>query len=224
MGNFEQLRQISLFTDLDDDAVRALADRAHMKTFAAGERIISQSDNIQAFFIVQSGRVKIFRSTPEGREQILYLVEKGQPFCFCTAFADRPYPVNVTALEKSLVAKIPAPDMEDLARREPLLLLKIMQTLAGRLLDAMNLVESLALHGTRERVASFLLHAESCFSPKPGDSFTLPVSHRELAKIVGTSPETLSRIIQKFNREQTISASGKTIQILDRNGLSLADS
>ena len=181
--------------------------------------IVSQSDKIQAFFIVMSGHVKIFRSNEDGKEQILYLVQEGQPFCFCTAFTDKPYPVNVTALEKSLVATIPASDMEDLARMEPLLLLKIMQTLAGRLLEAMNMVESLALRGTQERIAHFLMHAETCAASAPGASFRLPISHREMAKIVGTTPETLSRFIQKLKRNRIIEVSGKTIRILDRNAL-----
>jgi len=219
MNAYKLLRQIPLFTDLDDDALHALADRARIRVFKTNERIVSRSEDIQAFFIVLSGRVKIFRSNAEGKEQILYLVEKGQPFCFCTAFTDRPYPVNVDALDESVVADIPACDMEDIARNEPMLLLKIMQTLAGRLLEAMNLVESLALRGTQERIAHFLLDAEACSKKKIGDSFTLHVTHREIAKIIGTTPETLSRIVQKFVRNKLITASGKTIQILNRDEL-----
>lgn len=219
MNTHEHLRGIPLFADLDDDALGALAKRARTRVYQASERIISQSDDRQAFFIVLSGRVKIFRSTAEGKEQILYLVEEGQPFCFCTAFTDRPYPVNVTALEESLVADIPAADMEDLARREPLLLLKIMQTLSARLLESMNMVESLALLGTQERIACYLLHAEAGSQSEPGQPFNLPISHRELAKIVGTTPETLSRTIQKFKRENLLEASGKTVRILDREAL-----
>lgn len=219
MNAYEMLRQIPLLANLDDDAVQALADRARMRIYGSGERIVSQSDAIQAFFIVLSGHVKIFRSNEDGKEQILYLVQEGQPFCFCTAFTDKPYPVNVTALEESRVAAIPAADMEDLARREPLLLLKILQTLAGRLLETMNMVESLALRDTQERIAHFLMHAETCSASRPGEAFRLPVSHRELAKIVGTTPETLSRVIQKFKRNKKIEANGKTIRILDRDAL-----
>ena len=117
------------------------------------------------------------------------------------------------------MADIPAEAMEDLARKEPMLMLKIMQTLASRLLEAMNMVESLALHGTRQRIASFLLHAESCSTSDPGEPFTLPIQHRELAKILGVTPETLSRFIQKFNRNKQIESSGKMVRILDHRGL-----
>jgi CRP/FNR family transcriptional regulator len=219
MDAYKLLRQIPLFTDLDDDALRALSDRARVRQFQANERIVSRADEMQAFFIVISGRIKIFRSNTDGREQILYLVEEGQPFCFCTAFTDKSYPVNVDALDESWVADIPASDMEDLAHKEPMLLLKIMQILAGRLLETMNLVESLSLRGTQERVAHFLLDAEACSPKKKGAPFTLPVIHKEIAKIIGTTPETLSRIIQKFVRNKLIAASGKTIQIIDRKGL-----
>ena len=213
------LHRIPLFADLDRDAVQALASRARITEYKAGARIVSQAEKIQAFYIILSGQVKIFRSNPEGKEQNLYLIKEGQPFCFCTAFTDKPYPVSVTALEPSCVADVPASAMEDLARKEPLLLLKIMQTLASRLLETMNMVESLALHGTRERIASFLLHAESCSTSGPGEPFTLPIQHRELAKILGVTPETLSRTIQKFNRNKQIESSGKTVRILDRQGL-----
>ncbi|MBG0789795.1 MAG: Crp/Fnr family transcriptional regulator [Desulfovibrionaceae bacterium] len=223
MDNVRLLRRVPLFSGLDEDAVQALADRARIAEYKAGERIVSQSEKIQAFYIILSGRVKIFRSNSEGKEQTLYLIEEGQPFCFCTAFTDQPYPVSVTALEPSCVADIPASAMEDLARREPLLLLKIMQVLASRLLEAMNMVESLALQDTRQRIAAFLLHAESCAPSRPGEPFTLPIHHRELAKILGVTPETLSRTIQKFNREKQIESSGKTIRILDREALAGTD-
>ncbi|AMK12554.1 MAG: Crp/Fnr family transcriptional regulator [Pseudodesulfovibrio sp.] len=223
MSTYENLRRIPLFTGLNDQALQALADRARMSEYGAEERIVSQSDDVQAFFIVLSGRVKISRSSPRGKEQILYLVEEGQPFCFCTAFTDRPYPVDVTALEPSLVAMIPARDMEDLARNAPGLMLKIVQILSGRLLEAMNLVEALALQGTQERIAGFLLHAESCFADEPGTAFSLPISHREMAKIVGTTSETLSRVIQKLKRRNLIEASGRVIRVVDHAELSDAD-
>lgn len=223
MSNFEYLRRIPLFASLDETALQALAERARIGIHESDERIVSQSDDVQAFYIVLSGRVKISRSSPKGKEQILYLVEEGQPFCFCTAFTDRPYPVDVTALEPSQVAMIPARDMEDLARNAPGLMLKIVQILSGRLLEAMNLVEALALQGTQERIAGFLLHAESCFTDTPGASFSLPISHREMAKIVGTTSETLSRVIQKLKRRNLIEASGRVIRIVDHAGLSDAD-
>ncbi|MEF2229329.1 MAG: Crp/Fnr family transcriptional regulator [Pseudodesulfovibrio sp.] len=219
MKNYTLLRGIPLFADLDDDAVRALAERAAVRDCEAEERIVNQSESIQAFYLVLSGRVKIFRSNAEGKEQILYLIAAGQPFCFCTAFTDTPYPVSVTALEKSRVADIPASAMEDLARQQPLLLLKIMQTLASRLLEAMSLVDSLSLLGTRERVAAFLLHEEAAARAGEGRAFILSISHREMAKILATTPETLSRTIQKFRKDRLIEASGRTIRILDRAGL-----
>ncbi len=161
MNNLEQFRKIPLFDDLDEHALKSLADRAQIQRYAPDERIISQADNVQAFFVVLSGRVKIFRSNAEGKEQIMYIVGQGQPFCFCTAFTNHPYPVNVNALEQSTVSSIPAQHMEDIALKEPLLLLKIMQILTRRLLDSMNMIESLSLHGITKRVASFLLLAES---------------------------------------------------------------
>ncbi|MGE4504487.1 MAG: Crp/Fnr family transcriptional regulator [Desulfovibrionaceae bacterium] len=215
----EMLRRVPLFTDLEESDREALAERARIRSFEAGERIISQEEDVRAFFVVLSGRVKIFRSNLEGKEQILYLVDEGQPFCFCTAFTDRPYPVNVDALEPTWVADIPSTAMEDLARRQPMLMLKIVQTLSSRLMEAMNLVEALALQGTRERVAYFLLHAHGASGAPPGAPFPLPVSHKELAKILGTTPETLSRVLQRFVRGGLITASGRNIRILDREGL-----
>ncbi len=220
MDSFEQLRKISLFNDLSSDVVRSLAARAHVCTYGGGQRIVSQADKVQAFFIVLSGRVKISRSNSEGKEQILYVVNGGQPFCFCSAFTDKPYPVDVETMEQSLIARIPAKEMEDMARREPLLLLGMLQVLSGRLLDAMNMVESLSLHDVTKRVACFLLHAEK-MSPGSdgGERFRLTISHKDVARIVGTTPETLSRVLQGFKRENIIQSSGRCIQILDRQGI-----
>lgn len=219
MDAAEMLRRVPMLTDLAPEDRARLAERAVIREYGAGERIISQEDESRAFFVVLSGRVKIYRSNLEGKEQILYLVDEGQPFCFCTAFTDHPYPVSVDALEHSWVAAIPSPAMEELAQKHPQLMLKIIQTLSGRLLEAMNLVEALALQGTRERVAFFLLNLEAGASAAAGEPFLLPVSHKEMAKLLGTTPETLSRVIQRFVRQGFITASGRNIAILDRDGL-----
>ena len=219
MDAYSLLRKMELFADLSDRAVRSLSGWAQTLTYEKGERIADRHDAIQAFFLTASGKIKISRSSPDGKEQIFYLVGAGQPFCLCTAFSRAPYPVDVKAVARSTVVRIPSENMEELAREEPILLLRIMQTISQRLLDSMNLIESLSLHSIPQRVASFLLQAEAAGKNPEGEEFRLSVSHQEVSKIVGTAPETLSRILQSFKREDILRVSGRNIQILNKPAL-----
>lgn len=219
MTNYELLKSVPLFSELEDDIIKALAARATIRECESDELLVCQQEASEAFYIVLSGRLKIFRSNTEGREQIFALVENGQPVCFCTAYTDKAYPVSVTALQTSCVAEIPITELEALGRDHPGFLLRMLQALTNRLLETMDLLESLSLQGVPKRVSHFLMHSEACLATHPGEPFKLPVTFRELSKIVGTTPETLSRIMHRMKRDHLIEANGKTIRILDKTRL-----
>jgi CRP/FNR family transcriptional regulator len=215
------LGSLALFKGLPPEQVERLAVRATVRVYAPGEIIFMESERIRAFFVVARGAVKLYKSSPEGREQTLYVFGPGEPFCLCTAFEDDPFPANAAALEESTVVSFPGKDLEELARQEPSLLFNILLVLSRRLKESMRLIEDLALREIPQRLASFLLHELDREHPgcREGCRLTLTITQRELAKILGATPETLSRVLHRMADAGLIRPKGRTIEILDRAGL-----
>jgi len=216
MDNFEVLRHIPLFGGLPGDQLRVLAQCASQKSVRPGRQVFEDMAHSPGFYLVVWGRVKIFKSSPEGREQTIFVFGPGELFCL-TAFADEYSPASATALEDTRILFFPAEVMEGVARREPALLFGIMLALSRRLKEALAVIEALSLQEIPQRLAIFLTH--SLAKEGQGDSFELPFSQRELAKIIGATPETLSRVFRKLSDEGVLSMDGRTIRILERSAL-----
>jgi CRP/FNR family transcriptional regulator len=120
---------------------------------------IGDTDPAHAVYVIITGQVKLYKSSPEGREQKLNLLGPGDPFGMCTAFAIDSFPANAMGLEENGILLIPGPVMEAVAMKEPRLLVNIFQILSNRLRESMSLIESLSLKEIPQRLASFLIHA-----------------------------------------------------------------
>ena len=216
MGTAAMLRTLPLFAGVPEEQLAALADAARVRAYAAGELIVGEDENPRGFFVVVAGRVKLFKMSPEGREQTVYTFGTGEPFCLCSVFEGERFPANAAALEPSRVLVVPPDAFERVARAEPSLLFNILLVLSRRLKEAMSLVESLSLKEVPQRVAAYLLQA-----PRKGGVVDLPVTHRELAKIVGTTPESLSRSLKRMAGQGLVAVDGRRIAVLDEAGLEL---
>jgi CRP/FNR family transcriptional regulator len=219
MDLFKQMQALPLFQGVPDEKLKALAERALYRTCKAGETIIGETDPVRAFYVVVTGQVKLSKISAEGKEQTLNLLGPGEPFGMCTAFAVAPFPANVQAIGESAVLLIPGPVMEAVAMQEPRLLVNVIRILSDRLKEAMTLIESLALKELPQRIASFLVHAPQGAGGKTTDLLELTVTQRELAKILGATPEALSRALRRMSDAGVLAVDGRSIRILDREGL-----
>ncbi|MDP1993445.1 MAG: Crp/Fnr family transcriptional regulator [Syntrophales bacterium] len=219
MDILKQMQTLDLFQGVPAEKLRTLAERSRYKTYRAGEMFIGETDPAHAFYVIVTGQVKLYKSSPEGKEQTLYLLRPGDPFGMCTAFAIDSFPANAMALEESGVLMIPGPVMETVATSEPRLLMNIIQILADRLTESMTLIESLSLMEIPQRLASFLLHALTREGDKEINRLELTITQRELAKILGSTPEALSRAVRKMSNAGILAMDGRTIRILDREAL-----
>ncbi len=220
MDVFRQMQELSLFQGVPAEKLKALAERALYRTCKAGETIIGETDPVRAFYVVVRGQVKLYKISAEGKEQTLNLLGPGDPFGMCTAFAVAPFPANVQAIGESAILLIPGPVMEAVAMQEPRLLVNVIRILSDRLKEAMTLIESLALKEIPQRIASFLVHAlREGGNGKTADLLELTVTQRELAKILGATPEALSRALRRMSDTGVLAVDGRSIRILDRKAL-----
>ena len=215
----KQMKEISLFAGVSLAKLNILAAQSTYKNYKSGEMVIGEADPIKSFYVVVAGQLKLYRSSAEGKEQTLQLLGPGDPFGLCTAFATDSFPASAMAIEESAVLLIPGTVMETVARQEPALLLNIIQILSQRLKDSMTLIESLALKEIPGRLASFLLHLIPKNAANKKAALQLTISQRELAKILGATPEALSRALRKMANDGVLSTAGRNITILDQKKL-----
>ena len=213
------MKTLALFQEVPFEKLKALAERALYRTYRAGEMLIGEADPARSFYVVMTGQVKLYKMSAEGKEQTLNLLGPGDPFGMCTAFAIDAFPANAMALEESGILLIPGPDMEAIAMQEPRLLLNIIRLLSERLRQSMTLIESLALQELPQRIACFLLHARQETNGRKRNQLELTVTQRELAKILGVTPEALSRALRKMTNAGLLAVDGRSVRILDHEAL-----
>lgn len=212
------LQSLDFFRGLPREQLAALAQGAVPRTYAAKTRVASESEPVRGFFLVLTGRVKLFKVSPDGREQTLYVFGPGEPFCLGTLFGEGLFPAHAETLSRSRLVFFSGQALDGMARRDPSILFHFLRVMSGRLAEAMALVESLSLRGLPGRLAGFLLHARE--QERDGRRLVaLGVSQRELAKIVGATPEAVSRALKRMARQGLVRATGREIEIRDREGL-----
>ena len=213
----DQLAAVPLFEGLAREYIEKLAMIVTDQEVAKGAAIFGEGDAGNGFYVVQKGRVKIFKLSFDGKEQILHVLGDGEPFGEVAVFAGRSFPANAMALERSRIFFLPRQAFVELMGQEPAMAMNMLAVLSIRLKKFAQMIESLSLKEVPGRLATHLL----LLSDQQGgaDSLTLSITKAQLASLLGTIPETLSRILARMSKEGFIAQEGSTIRLLDRVGL-----
>lgn len=223
MNLTEHIAAIPLFEGLPNDQIEELTDIVVDQTFKRGLSIFSEGDEATGFYVVASGKVKIYKSSPDGKEQILHIFGPGEAFGEVPMFAGGHFPANADTLEQSRLFFFPRAGFIDLIKQEPMLAMNMLGALSRRLRMLATLVDNLSLKEVPGRLAAYFLHLSEADSG--ADELELEISKGQLASLLGTIPETLSRILAKMSSQGIIAVDGKKVTILDRDQLEeLADS
>jgi CRP/FNR family transcriptional regulator, dissimilatory nitrate respiration regulator len=213
----EFLSNIKLWRGLPSEQVEQLAKIAIAQTYSKGEIIFQAGDEGSGFFIVVSGRVKVYKTSVEGKEQILHLFGAGDHFAEVPAFDGQNFPASAMALETSELLFFPRTSFLNLLQEQPSLAIKILGIFARHLRIMAQLVEDLSLKEVPGRLATYLLYlSDRNYS---SDIVELDMTKSQLAALLGTIPETLSRVFAKLSAEDIISTNGAKIKLLDRQRL-----
>ena len=214
----DQIAAIPLFQGFSRGEYEDLAMIVVDQVIRKGQTIFEEGDEGEGFYVVVSGRVKVFKLSPDGKEQILHIFGAGEPFGEAAVFAGEKFPANAEALEESRVFFFPRLAFVELIGKNPSLALNMLAVLSRRLRKLASLVEDLSLKEVPGRLAAYLLYLSEV--KKGGVEVQLDVSKNQLASLLGTIPETLSRILAKLSREGFIKSNGpRQIQLLDPKGL-----
>ncbi|MCP4623635.1 MAG: Crp/Fnr family transcriptional regulator, partial [bacterium] len=205
----ETIKASPLFENLSEQDYANLAAIAHIKSYKRGEMIFAEGDEGTGFYIVGQGKVKIFKLSPEGKEQILHIFSAGEPFGEVPVFSGHCYPAYAEALAKAEMLYFPRAEFISLIKNEPSLALNMLSVLSLRLKRFTGLIENLSLKEVPGRLAAYLLYVSTANNDT--DDVVLDISKGQLASILGTIPETLSRILTRMTKEGIIENEGKRL-------------
>ena len=206
-----------LFEGLPAQQIQDITDISIEKTFQRGENIFFEGDKGSGFYMVGEGRVKIFKVSLSGKEHILHIFGQGEPFGEVPVFHGMPFPASAEALVKTKTIFFPRDKFVLLVEANPSIALNMLAVLSQRLRRFANQIENLSLKEVPERLAGYLIY----LSHEQGDcdEVELDISKGQLASLLGTIPETLSRIFAKMTEEGLIQVNGRRISLLDRQRL-----
>jgi CRP/FNR family cyclic AMP-dependent transcriptional regulator len=206
-----ELRDIPFFGSLDDRALVDIARLVQRCAYRPGEHIMLEGEQPPGLFFVRRGRVRLSRTAPDGREQVLAMVGAGENFNAVPLFDDHPNPTAARAMSPVDCLLLPRDAVLGLIRKHPDLALATLRELAGQLRDLMVLVEDLAFRSVRERLARQLLH-------EAGEG-TAVLTHQELAERTGTVREIAGRALRQLAQEGLVRLERGRVIVLDRVGL-----
>ena len=213
----EIISQIPIFQNLPEADLNSIRQIAKDKFYNKGQTVFSEGDDGNGFYVVAAGKVKIYKVSLEGKEQILHIYGPGNPFGEVPVFSGEQFPANAQTLLKSHLLFFPRAAFIELIAKNPSLCLNMLAVLSMRLRQFTLQVENLSLKEVPGRLASYLLYLAE--EQAGATTVSLPISKGQLASLLGTIPETLSRILAKMSSSALIEVSGGEIALLDPTGL-----
>jgi CRP-like cAMP-binding protein len=215
------LRASSLFRRVGPEDRKRLASVAHLKFYTRGDVIFRESDPSDAFYTVVSGRVKVFKVLPTGKEVILEIFGTGDPFGAVAAYEGRPFPASAMALEDTTCLLLDRTSFFALLEQHPSLVRGLLQGMTQRLVELTNRLAELSGGRIEARLARlFLKLADTSGRPERGGTFIpLPLSRQELADLTGTTIETCIRIMSRWGKETVVLTEKDGFLLMDRGAL-----
>jgi len=208
---------VPLFKGLPAEQLGRIAGIALPRAYRRGEVVFSDGEEANGFYVPMRGRVKIFKLSPDGKEQVLHLIGFQEPFGEAAVFAGGRFPAHAQTLEESLLIFFPAPAFLELTRHDPTLAMNMLALLSRRLKQFAGLVEQLSLRETPGRLASYLVYLSD--RAEGAALIELDIPKTLLANVLGTIPETLSRVLGKMASDGLIEVEGRRIRLLERKKL-----
>lgn len=215
------LKVTPVFRRLAAQDLRTIAQAASVRRYDKGQLIFEQDTPSDAFYTIASGRVKVFKMLPTGKDMILEVFGKGDPLGAVAAYDGRPFPASAVALEETVCVVIPRPVFFRLLEEHPSLVRGLMLGLTIRLVELTNRLAELSGTRIEPRFARLFLKlaGEMGRTERGGTFIPLALSRQELADMTGTTIETAIRIMSRWGKEDIVHTQKDGFVIIDRRTL-----
>jgi CRP-like cAMP-binding protein len=209
------LKRVPIFSSLSDDEFAFLTARLVQRKFDAGELIFSEGEACAGLYVIESGNVRIFKSSIGGREQVLAIDGPGSSIAELPVFDGGSYPASAQAVTSCSLFFFSKPDFQSLCLQHPQVALKVLRVVGARLRKLVGIIEELSFTTVRHRLVALLVRLAKTASKREGDAVTveLPANNTELAAQIGTVRELVSRNLSRLQAENLIQSDNRTVII-----------
>ncbi len=212
----EALSSCLIFSELNEAQLDRVRRHSHIIDMVEGESLFFQGDDASSFYLVISGRIKLYRVSPEGKEKVVEIVEAGATFAEALMFMDEPhYPVTATALAPSRVIGVNSKDFKSMLRESIDSCFLLLGKMCFRLRGLIREIDALSLDTGTVRTVSYLLQQ----APPDTDNFELQVAKSVIASRLSVKPETFSRILKNLHEQGIVTIDGRNVLIHDREAM-----
>lgn len=209
------LARLPLFSRLGEVSLEAVSRRTVIRSVPRNSQLFRMGEPCQGLYVVLEGSIRVYRSSPEGREQVLHVQGPGQRIAEVPLFDGGPYPASARSVEDSRVLFLARNDFEWLYQNHPEIADAVIRELGRRLRKMVRLVEKISLKDVLARVAMTLLEYAELTGPlRDGLEFELPRTQEELAAELATTRESVARALSRLRREGAIDQHGSRVRIL----------
>ncbi len=207
----------SLFGILEEPQLKEITDKINHKTYKKNEIIFLEGDQADKLYVINHGKVKVFRYTKEGKEQILYIVSTGDFLGDLSLLKKGEFRFNAEALEDVKICELTKDDFDNVVKENPEISLKILEVLYERIKKLETLVQSLSTKDIETRISGLLLGLIKDFGEPEGNivRLELPLSREDMANYIGVTRETISRRLNSMQEEGIIELVGNKTIILN---------
>jgi CRP/FNR family transcriptional regulator, cyclic AMP receptor protein len=216
------LEKTALFSAVAQPELRLLAARTARKRYSAGDLLFSEGDPCSGIHIITHGKVRIFKTSASGREQVLAINVPGESVAELPVFDGGTYPASAMAIEEAEIAFISRRDFHAFCIEHPEVALQVLSVVGARLRRLVGIIEELSFTTIRQRLIAVLVKlAQTTGTPtERGITFQLPATHQELANQLGTVRELISRNLMRLQAEGLLDVDARQIVVRDLKGLS----
>jgi CRP/FNR family transcriptional regulator len=217
----QMLTKVPIFSGLTEQELAFLVQRAVPRHYGSGELVFGEGEPCLGLYVVESGHVRIFKSSVGGREHVLSIDGPGSSVAELPVFDGGNYPASVAAIDEATLLFISKQDFQSLCLAHPQVALKVLRVVGARLRRLVGIIEELSFTTVRHRLASFLLRQAQKEGRRKdrGIEISLPASNQEFASQIGTVRELVSRNLSRLQAEGVLEVDGRSVIVRDLKAL-----
>ncbi|MGZ4160177.1 MAG: Crp/Fnr family transcriptional regulator [Neobacillus sp.] len=212
------LSEFSLFRELNDYELTKITDIAIVRDWKKQSHVFLQGDPLENVYFIYNGKIKVYKSDVNGKEQIVAIMKKGEMFPHVGFFRKGDYPAYAEVLESSTLITVPISKFEAVLIENPELCIKVFRVLGEKIVDLQNRLEEQILNNTYEQIIKLLIRIGQKHGKELEDGRILLKSeftNKDLANMIGTTRETISRTLTKMKKDELIEVDNDGNMILD---------
>lgn len=215
------LRDQPLFSELNEEELKHMVDITLYRSYPRKHYIFMEGDEREATFFILEGTVKIFKVDESGNEQVINLLQKGEMFPHVGFFDKTPYPATAEAIENTEIFVIRIDDFDRLLLEKPEITLKVMKIMGQKISMLQQRVQELISQDILHRVVRTLLRLAKESGQFNGSEvrINMPLTNQDFANMVGSTRETINRVLRQLKKEALLEADRHGILIYDMKKL-----